>query len=36
VGALVVATSKIEGDGKYRFLYPYQQIPMAALTGEKI
>lgn len=34
VGALVNATSAIEGDGKYRFIYPYQEIPMAALRGD--
>lgn len=36
VGALINATSSIEGDGKYRFIYPYQEVPMAAIKGQVV
>ena len=36
VGALVNATSSVEGDGGYRFIYPYQELPLALLRGETI
>ena len=36
VGALVNATSNIQGDGVYRFIYPYQELPLALLRGEVI
>jgi len=33
---LVNGTSSIEGDGSYRFVYPYQELPLALLRGEVI
>ena len=34
VSALVHGNSSIKDDGNYRFLYPYQEIPLAILKGE--